>query len=405
MKISAIYRFSFFLLSRAISSGGSIILTLVLIRRLEISESGEFFSAFTILNGLAILLNAGQAILLIRKISKPEISQFYANKIFCATSVNLSILSLSATIILSVLSILLLDNTKPIAWVWAPLIPILHLGLTSALFKARGNLVKGGILEPGFISTLTAFSIILFPEINALNLWYRLTAIAWTTMILSHHGLFYSQRSKIKIFKFKKSYFKEAQILWITSVLNYFSQWGGLVIATFILCNSDIAILNAIFRLIAPVQFISLTMDFYLASKFSQKVGSDLLLTRNTGRNYTLIFLIPYTLMIAVFAEPLIEFLYKGLSQHSEFYLRLLMVASLIQTGFGSNGMLLNMKNREFKVLYGTLARILSNFMILLLTYHQGLASFFFAFLFSVLIQETYYWYQVLILTNAGDEA
>ncbi|WP_395003071.1 hypothetical protein [Cypionkella sp.] len=178
-----------------------------------------------------------------------------------------------------------------------------------------------------------------------------------------------------------------------------------LVIATFILSNYDIATLNAIFRLIAPVQFTALTMDFYLASKFSQKFGFGLLMARNMGRNYTLIFLIPYTLMTAVFAEPLIEFLYQDRSEKSAFYLRLLMVAALIQTGFGSNGMLLNMKNQEFKVLYGTLARIISNFIILFLTYHQGLASFFLAFLFSVMIQETYYWYQVLILTNAVDEA
>ena len=383
--------FSFNILARLISSGGTLLLTVLVTRSLPLEETGKFFSAFTIAMGLTIILQAGQPLLLIRKLGECKASNQNHQEIFFRTTSNIVILNLIATFLIAVVSLCFLNLQDPIAWVWALLIPFACLAQFSSLLKGMGYTALGGLMEPSIVSMITSLIIIFWPQNDALHLWTIMAVVSWTIMMFSYLNLkdllTYSGGS----LKPSLRLCLEARHLWIITSLNYLAQWFGAIAAIFFLDEIDIAALNAIFRLLAPLQFISLTIDFYFAPRYALENGNELLRLRNLGRFFGLTLAMPYCLFLFIYSDLSIEFLYGDLGGRLGYLVKMLIVTGLIQIALGSNGMLLQMKSLDKHVLFGVLLRLLTYIAIILfITPIMCLAGLVFGFSISVLVQSAY---------------
>lgn len=336
------------------------LLTIVATRSLPLGETGKFFSAFTVMMGLTIILQAGQPLLLLRKLGECKRSSQNYKTLFCMTTSNVIILNLTATLPIAIASIFFLDLQDPIAWVWVSLIPFSCLFQFSSFLKGMGHANKGGLIEPGIVSLVTALIALFWSQATALQLWNTMVIVSWAIMVSSYLGL------KVSFIGIKLSLipslrlFLEAYHLWLITSLNYLSQWFGVIVAILFLKDSDIATLNAILRILAPLQFISLTIDSYLSPKCSLEKGNELLRLRNLGRIFGLILGAPYCLILLRFPELSIRFIYGDMEEVASDLVKILIVTGLILVALGPNGMLLQMKLSDRSGLDGVLLRILS---------------------------------------------
>jgi O-antigen/teichoic acid export membrane protein len=185
--------------------------------------------------------------------------------------------------------------------------------------------------------------------------------------------------------------FLEARHLWMIASLNYLAQWIGVIAAIIFLDEIDIAALNAIFRLLAPLQFISLTIDFYFAPRYALANGSELLRLRNLGRFLGLTLAIPYCLVVFIYSDLLIDFLYRDIGGSSVDLIKIVIITGLIQIAFGSNGMLLQMKCLDKYVKFGVLLRMFTYIAaISFISSTMSLAGLVMGFSISVIAQAAY---------------
>lgn len=382
------------LLFRLASSGGPVFLTITLTKSLPIEETGKFFSALVVLNGLSILLQAGQPLLLIRELKGGNLPKPTTTKIFCTTFSNIMILSILATATLFCLSKTFLEPTDPFAWVWTLLIPTTTITQISSFYRGIGKSNKGALLEAGIISTLTSFYICIFPQYDAFSAWYIMTAIAWFIMLVTFTYLIYSIEIRLNHLKGAAENFREAYKFWILTTLNYLSQWGGVILIIFLKEDSEIAIINAVLRLFTPLQFIVSSIDLYLAPKIFRVSSQNLLQLRNFGRICGLILATPYAVLLIVRPHLLLDYFYGNLGNIPIESINILMATGIIQIAIGPHGILLNMLDREGVVLRAAIVRIFAKFFLILVLNHtnQNL-DFYLAFSLSTLVQSTYQWH------------
>lgn len=348
------------------------------------------------MTGLSTLLQAGQPLLLIRKLHGGQLSRLaVANTLWISVS-NVMLLSGIATIIIAIISRLILEPSSSLGWIWTLLIPTTTMTQASSFYRGIGNSNKGSLLEPGIILTMTSIYISLSPQSDARSVWDVMSVIAWISLIMTAIDLMKTAGIRKRNIRLSLAYFIEARTLAAITSLSFLAQWGGLILIVFLSDDAEAARVNAIFRILTPMQFLITSIDMYLAPRLIITSGSHLLDIRNFGRIYGLALATPYAIVFIFFKDFSLMLLYGNVNIGGAGFLDLLIISGIAQIAIGCNGTLLSMKHKERVVLIGTLLRLFINFaLIIVLHLMNQPAAFYIAFAISVLAQSTHQWHHV----------
>jgi len=379
-------------LGRFISSAGVLGLSVLLSQQLSLEEAGKFFGAFAALMGIAIFLRSGQELLLIRKIAQDKDEPESQSSLFMHSLATVFCLSLVAVIILYAYYFTGEETPSPLSELWKPILPVTLINLAAAYMKGQGRSGMGGLYEVGLISMMAFLVFLVAPPTDAHSSWRIFTWVAWITFLISIGMAILRAQPSISAFRPQASLLFEARHLWAFAVLSYLSQWGGLLVVAALVGSESVAILNALFRLLAPIQFVIITLDFFLAPKFSIASGREINRLRNLGIVASLAIAFPYIGFLLVAPNFVLWNVFGADYAAYSTELRILVVSSFVTMAIGANGILLNMCNKEKAVIVGVLGRsLVSVFLTLVLINYISLTAAVLGFALALVMQNLFY--------------
>ena len=231
----------------------------------------------------------------------------------------------------------------PTAWVWLNILPTAAMGPLSSYLKAKGYPGRGGFWEVGILSLIACGVMLVAPPKDAMTAWIVFSSACWVGMTAAvvlagtrHFRPFVRPVLDIPLLF-------EGRFLWLMSVLAYMSLWGGVVISNWLLAESYTAVLNALFRTLAPLQFLILTVDFYMAPKFASAQGLQLWKLYTKARTTCTFMALPYALLTLTFPSVFLSTVFGESFAQFDTEMRLIVVAIMVQIALGPTGILLNM--------------------------------------------------------------
>lgn len=324
---------------------------MILSRQLSLSEAGLFFEAFIALMGLAISLQLGSPLIILRTVARLSHDPKETDAILAHTLSSISaICGIVALLWLGFFSVFEGFRT-PMSWVWINILPATAMGPLSAYLKAKGLSGRGGFWEVGVLSLMASCFMLLSPPTSAMTAWLILSVASWIGMITAMLQI--GVRHFRPLFRpgLNISLLVEGRFLWAMSVLAYASLWGGVLLSKWFLDQEATAILNGLFRTLAPLQFLILTVDYYVAPKFAATTGSKLRELYINARIICFVLALPYVAATMILPSEILVLLYGDQYASFGFELRIIIVAIFFQIILGPAGMLLNMKNDDLVVL------------------------------------------------------
>ncbi len=355
------------LLARLTSALGVIVLSVLLARMLSLEEAGEFFGAFTICMGLSIVLRWGQDIMVLREIANAAETQQHTavwHAIFLVGG-----LSVFVTAALLITATLTDSNATLLYRAAAPLLPLALMNVFSAILKGNNKPALGGLFEVGLVSGAASILIFLSSASTASAAWDCLVISAWvlSASIASYtvwiHDIRWTRPTNL-IHRVRQSF-----DLWLVAVLSYLSQWGGVIFMAAVANIAEIAIVNALFRLLAPIQFVILTLDAFFAPRFARENVSNCTVAHRQSVYFGLLVVSPYAFIILTRPELLLVTIYGQSYGGHGLALQLLAIASVVQISMGPNGMLLMMRQAERTVLLSVVLRATTSLFCFALLY------------------------------------
>ncbi|MDF3384583.1 MULTISPECIES: hypothetical protein [unclassified Sulfitobacter] len=332
---------------RFLSAAGVLVLSMILSHQLSLTEAGLFFEAFIALMGLAIALQFGMPLMILRKIARLRDNLTETDAILARSLSTIYALSSIVAFAWIVFFFTTSGFTTPLSWVWINLLPVALMGPLSAFIKAKGRPGWGGFWEVGVLSLIGSAAILAVQADSAMETWIIFSVSCWVGMLLA---MILAGMRHLKMFTRPIpdiSLLLEGRFLWAMSVLAYISLWGGVIIANWLLDEASTAVLNALFRTLAPLQFLMLTVDFYMAPKFAAAHGAELRRLYTKARITCAIMAIPYVTVTLATPSLFLSLLYGDKYALFGTELRLIIIAFVVEILLGPAGILLNMHNRD----------------------------------------------------------
>jgi|TARA_Y100001001_G_scaffold164313_1_gene196020 O-antigen/teichoic acid export membrane protein len=351
---------------RIVSAGGVLALSISATRYLDATQSGRFFTAFTALMGLAIFMRMGLDILVLRLASQTP-KQRSVQYLFDALKLVLAACAL--LIIVAFVWGLFFPIELTYIYIAVSLFPLAASNIVAAFLKANGMNFSGSAAEVGLISLITAAILPLILPSGAEEALAALMVTSWfifvfiILMCLKAYGkpnLNTSPRFDLVF---------EGRNIWAVSILSYASQWASLVFASFLLPVENVTTVNMLFRLLAPLQFVILAVDYWLAPRYSSCYVERIPTLRARAILMSYALCAPYALTVLLFPAEVISLLFGEEFVGASGLLRILIVATLIQIAFGANGILLNMLEQDRVVFLSVVLRSFSTLVILFFLY------------------------------------
>ena len=345
---------------RFISAGGVLAISVLLSRQLPLAEAGKFFEAFAVLMGAAILTRCGQELRLLRAVAQKAKRNLSADELVASSSlvVAASVLAGLPFLAWSGLS----GPPSPLKLIWLPLIPAAMTNVIAAYFKGLGRSGLGALAEVGGISLVATGWFIVFPAQDALSAWLVLSIAAWLVGLGWWGIAVASGKGGVRIQPLRMDLLTEGRHLWLVSVLSYVSQWGIVLLVALTMSPDAVAIVNALLRLLAPMQFVALTLDYFVAPRFARGTAVDINRVRQRSIWTGITLTAPYAAILLVQPTRILTFVYGADYGAYGNELRILIIGMLCQTVLGPNGILLNMLSRDRDMLRGVVLRIIVNF-------------------------------------------
>lgn len=382
------------LVIRIIVAAGTLGLTLIITQNYEIKEVGSFFGAYTIIMGLSILSRFGLDTYTLRIIAKNSISLKNQKEIFSKIFITSLVVGLIILCLIIITCITFYKKNEIYYIIWFPYLPILLISLNSSYLKGVGLTKTGSFCEAGLASTIS-FLLILFiiEHITIFQAWIFYSICCWINLFISVIVLLFNNMYSKKYSDYTPSFsiYSESYFIATHSIFSYFSQWGALLLATLI-SEAMVAVLNAIFRMLVPLQFIVLSIDVYLSKKIVTSNLDRLFELRNLGLIINTFFCLPYSLLIIFFPENILTILYgKEYAQYS-LELSLIIAVTMITIFLGPNGIILTMKSFDREVFIGGTYRTILFFTTLMIFSPVfGMIGSIVAYCISTLFQSSFY--------------
>ncbi|WP_139194234.1 lipopolysaccharide biosynthesis protein [Roseovarius nanhaiticus] len=334
-------------MGRFLSASGVIAISVTLSRQLSLAEAGAFFGAFITLMGMAIALQFGSPLIILRSVARLSGDTAGADAIFGRALSNLTVVC--AVVAAGWIGAVALGGSfdTPMAWVWVNFLPVAVMGPVSAYVKAKGHPGWGGFWEVGVLSLIGVALVLIARPADAMEAWLAFSVACWTGMIL---GFLHAGARHLKSIAWPAPDLKlmlEGRHLWAVAVLSYASLWGGVLIAEWLLDPEATAVLNALFRALAPLQFLILTIDFYMAPKFAAADKAALYRLYTRARIACALLAVPYAALTLAVPSEFLNLLYgEGYGAYGT-ELRVIIGAILVQIALGPAGILLNMRGQD----------------------------------------------------------
>jgi O-antigen/teichoic acid export membrane protein len=355
---------------RAISAFGVLAISIVLSRQLSLAEAGSFFFGFTILMGMAIVARVGQELRLLRSVARQSGAGTERTELW--TSLKIVV---AASLALSAPFFVLwavLPQESPLTLIWLALLPTAVTNVTASYLKGRGYNGLGALSEVGNVSLVACAWYLAFPAASAVEAWRVLSVVSWAVagawLLGTVNGLRCEERPSGEWRKFVH----DARHLWAVAILSYLAQWGVLMIVMLALARDSVAVLNALLRLLAPLQFIVLTLDFFLAPRFARKRNVEILRTRRRGVAACLTLATPYALAVLIWPNVLLATIYGSRYAGYGLELQILAVGIILQMSLGANGILLNMLSEDAAMTKSVILRFIIASSIQLILFFKG---------------------------------
>jgi O-antigen/teichoic acid export membrane protein len=343
---------------RAISASGVLVISVVLSRQLSLPEAGGFFFAFTLLMGLAIFARVGQELRLIRAVAwRSKASEGRADLAASLEVVTVASLAVSAPF---AVAWLIVPEPSPLTLIWLALLPTAMTNLTASYFKGRGDNSLGALSEVGSVSLVASAGYLVFPPQSATEAWMVLSAASWLVAGGWLAVAIGRRRLTARRVGAWRALVRDSRHLWSVAVLSYVAQWGVLVIVMLAMTQDAVAILNALLRLLAPLQFVVLSLDLFLAPRFARKSPDEIIRARRRGITACLSLAAPYALVLLLWPDRVLATLYGQAYGGFGLELQILVAGILIQMVFGANGVLLNMLSEDRAMTASVLLRTLA---------------------------------------------
>ncbi|MGI9375311.1 MAG: lipopolysaccharide biosynthesis protein [Tsuneonella suprasediminis] len=379
------------LIGRLISSAGAILITVLALREFPLEESGKFLLAFTSLTGVAILAQFGQNLSIIRESAAPDLSPEDAADTFYSAAAAVLVPCVVISALLAILSAFQKSPADPVQLLWSAIIPCGLQGIISSYFKGRGYGGWGGFWEQGIAAAFACVAFLILPLQTANQAWLIYSGFLWLALIISSLHLM-SLRLLARP-QHWRSYWRfdtyfDAKYLGLIALLSYLSQWGGVLLAKFMIGDAGVAVLNGLYRLLAPLQFVILTLDSFLAPKFSKASAKGARGYLRIGRVLGLMAAIPYVAIALSFSGEILNYLFGESGPVYAFDLALLLLAVLIQMALGPTGICLNMRRHDqITFLILVLKTGISFIGALLIVPFAGFSGFVYMFTLSIMAQ------------------
>jgi O-antigen/teichoic acid export membrane protein len=145
------------------------------------------------------------------------------------------------------------------------------------------------------------------------------------------------------------------------AVLSYAAQWGVVFVVGIVLSHNAVAIMNALLRLLAPLQFVILTLDYFVAPRFARGNDADIARVRRRSIITGLALVAPYALALLSAPGLLLSYIYGPNYGAYGNELRILIAGLLFQMAMGPNGILLNMLSHDREMTVSVVLRICIN--------------------------------------------
>lgn len=375
------------------SAVGVLGLSIIVSNQTSLAESGLFFSAFATAMGFSIFLQIAQPTILIRKIAKLLKEEESTGVVYGTSFVTILSVTTGMCLILFIINIAHYERTTPLSLVWLPLLPMTVLNILAAFFKSKGWAGLGGFLETGLISSCACIWFLVMPAASGLQAWLYFSLIAWIILIFACLGVLPNIRVDWIQMRPSAALLWEARSLWSIAILSYISQWGGVILISFMIGDEAVAVSNALLRLLAPLQFVILTLDFYLAPKLTTAESwRDVQRLRWFGILIGLALAAPYAVILGSQPDAVMIILFGAEYQGYGAELRVLIVASLLQISMGANGILLNMRGLDFISLIGVVGRFLGTLVLsVIFIPFLGIMGVILTFSVTLILQNLYY--------------
>ncbi len=383
-------------IGRFLSAAGVIALSIILARQLSLSEAGIFFGMFISLMGLSIAFQFGTPLILLRKVAGLHDSPTEADGVFSRTISNLAAVCVIVTILWVGFIALIGAGGKPQHLILLNILPTTLMGPISAYLKAKNCPGWGGFWEVGVLSLIAFMFVLVLRPTNAIEAWLVFSAACWIGMIIAvlHAGprhLRALTRPSLDI-----SLLLEGRFLWGMSVLSYVALWGGVAIAKWFLEADATAVLNALFRTLAPIQFLILTIDFYMAPKFAAASVATFRALYTKARVLCAVLVIPYALITLTMPSAFLTLMYGQPYGAFSTELRIVIIATIIQIAIGPSGILLNMNGQDRITLYCMgLKTVLYLTLSLLLVVDYGIMGIIVSLSIAIIVQAFLQYYIV----------
>lgn len=384
---------------RAISNIGPIVVTVLVVQNFSLQDSGQFLLALTAITGVGILVPFGTNVLIIRTISGTVVSREEATQHFFSLGSSVLIVSALLTTVLVLFEPLFSFENQPLTYLWLCVIPVSLLGIVSSALKARGHVGWGGLWEIGVVSSLCSICIFILSPETALDVWYLYVASAWAALLASVGQAFALGviNRPLKWFVLADwRYYHEARYLGLIALLSYLSQWGGVLLASLMLNAEAVAVVNSLYRSLAPLQFAILTIDSYLAPKVAHASGRDVYSYLKRARILGLALALPYAIIAATNSDIVLQIFLGDSFSELRFDLIIIIGSTIVQIAFGPTGIVLNMKGLDKYTFWVLILKVSISFLgAIVVVPWVGVTGFFFMFALSTIIQAAIHYFFV----------
>ncbi|MEM7176195.1 MAG: hypothetical protein AAF503_00700 [Pseudomonadota bacterium] len=335
---------------RVISAAGVLLFNILVTRQLSLSQAGQVLTAFVALMGMAILLQGGMTLLLIRKLAVAQGDRAAQTRVVARIVATVLVLACGVSALAGLIAWGLGWSDQPIGYLWLALLPTTLIGLAAAVFKARGHPGWGGFWEVGMISVLASGALLITPQTDALTVWWIFCMAAWLACLLAFGHMLCARIVPAPgpgLLRPSLAPMIEARHLGLIAGLSYLAQWGGVLLSSVLLGEDSVTLLNALFRLLAPLQFVILTLDAWLAPEFAVLEPYQARHLRRVGICLGLGLAGPYAAVLLLFPDAVMTALFGAEFAGQGLAIALLMAGTLTQIALGANGILLTMRGDE----------------------------------------------------------